>query len=60
MSKEKKTIAKSQWHELKYAAKSLSEKLGVEVKEWEVLKGIQELKNNRRDFIYAAIISLKK
>lgn len=53
VSIENSTINKREWHELRYAASYLG------VKEWEVLKAIQELKSNKRAFIYAYFKSLK-
>ncbi|HEY0056263.1 MAG TPA: hypothetical protein VGB63_12980 [Pedobacter sp.] len=49
---DRKTISK-EWHELEYAAKFL------QVKEWELLKAMDELKTNNRASIYAFFESLK-
>lgn len=50
--KDSKTIS-TEWHELKHAAEYM------EVKEWQVLRAIQESGTNDRNKVYAWILSYR-
>lgn len=50
--KDSKTIS-TEWHELKHAAEYL------EVKEWQVLRAIQESGTNDRNKVYAWILTFR-